>query len=269
MTNRSEWWQRLWRAQWERRNLYVVWLATLLAVSLPLIFALVQTIALAYGILAILNFLAYSMHKDHELRQRLESRLDTLGQEMSSVTIFSSWNDAGVRALISSATTSIVIVDTWYDEATELANLITKAMPHVNGQLRVDVYMLSESLPFGGQRKKEIADTGSSGAAYAQSFGEAVAALNGNVGKLPNVKLSLYKYDTMPGVRLIVIDDQKFVFSWFPLGAYSVNNVCVFVSTDSVSKGDIDAIKCLRRQLERIHAATTKIVTGAADPVSP
>jgi hypothetical protein len=257
----------------EKWSLYVVWLTSALAVSLPIalkwlhgmdehIPSLEPTTALEYGILAVLNSLAYSIYKDRQLRSELASKVDSLKEGTGVVSIFSSWNDSGVKALISSATESLVIVDTWYDEATELARLIADAKAHAPGDLKVDVYMLSEASPFGEQRKREIAGgrpIDSSGAAYAQSFGEGVAALRGNVGAVPGVRLALYRYTTMPGLRLTVVDERKYVFSWFPFGTYSVNNVCLMISTDAVSRVGLEAITCLRRQLKGIKSTATEI----------
>jgi len=57
----------------------------------------------------------------------------------------------------------------------------------------------------------------------------------------------------MPGLRLMIIDDANFIFSWFPGEGYSAENVCFGVSIESSYEADKLTIECLQRQMAAVE----------------
>jgi hypothetical protein len=219
--------------------------------------------------LIVLSVFAIAIYRDRIQRTDLidEVRLATEGS--GDVHIYTSWNEQEVENLIASARSKLVVVDTWFDEAVPLAHLISRARKHAR-RLKVDIYMADKAAGYGGQRLREIGeqrlqninggifegvkgdDEDAFKKAYAALFDAAIASL-GIYFDDPRVKLTIYTHRLMPGLRLTVIDDFKYIFSWFPVGSVSVRNVCFCLQADSVSRRVLDAIEQLRTQLDEIR----------------
>jgi hypothetical protein len=220
--------------------------------------------------LIVLSGLSFAILRDRQQREELiqEVRLATEGT--GGIKIYSSWNEQAVQNLITSATTSIVIIDTWFDEAVPLAYLIDQAKKHA-GQLSVDIYMADKAEPYGSQRLREIGEdrikrihreyNESLPKSYERLYDIAVTSLQIYVND-KDVDLTIHAHRLMPGIRLIIIDDLKFIFSWFPLGSVSVKNVCFCVEADSVSDRDQKAVEHLRSQRNAIKAHSSVIFSS-------
>jgi hypothetical protein len=223
------------------------------------------------AILVVLAVFSIAILRDRRQRGELldEIRLATEGS--GDVRIYTSWNEQEVENLIASARDRLVIVDSWFDEAVPLAHLVSRAKRHA-GQLKVDVYMADKDGDYGARRLQEIGierlkyfepqivermekgDINAYKDAYAALFDAAVASL-GIYFNDPDVDLTIYKHSLMPGLRLTVVDELKFIFSWFPLGSVSVKNVCFLLAADSISRRVRDAAEQLRGQLDQIRDA--------------
>lgn len=224
------------------------------------------------AVLLVLGLNAVEILKDRGQRNRLikEVRLATEG--VADIHVYTSWNESKVQDIIASAQRSILIIDSWFDEAPYFTHLIEKAKQHVGAQIEVTVCMADkEGDNFGAQRLKEIgqvrlheifnrvyhkvANMGTSNdmfrRVYEQYFDDSVSALLLYLGD-PKVKLRVFAHRLMPGIRMTVVDDTIYLFSWFPIGSVSAKNVCFCVSTNSVSTRSQLTAKVLRTQIDAI-----------------
>ena len=176
------------------------------------------------------------------------------------------WNALEIYQTVSHAKQSIEIVDTYYDEAPHLASLAVNAIHNGARSLRISIYMLDPDGMFGAQRLLEIEtfenragkDWKRYKAKYRQTFDAARKSIWQSfhrtrelheAGILPE----LYIYGTMPGMRILAIDDESFVVGWFPQGDINPAYPCFIVRKSSSSEHDKTLVKKLRQQLVEIR----------------
>jgi hypothetical protein len=209
---------------------------------------------IASYILVVLVAIAITLLFDNSNREKLirEVRLATEGT--GDVKIFSCWNEQAVNNLIASAKRSVIFIDSWFNEGVPFSYLTGRAKQAHGAKLTVSIYLVKKNGPFGSQRLREIGEdrlhevmpynNGDLAKCYDQLFDNGIAELLLNAND-DAVDLHLYEHDLMPGIRLVVIDNDKYLFSWFPLGTVSIQNICFCLSTDSVAERDQIAISGL------------------------
>src|SRR5262245_2993045 len=181
-------------------------------------------------------------------------------RELSStgVKIYKHWQAKEVQAIIASAKESITIVDSWYAEAPSLGGLIENQIGRESRKLKVTVYMLAPELPFGAQRRAEFdgqfdGQSSDWGEKYRSKLTDATESLERHIKDIKGAELNIFHYRIMPALRLFVIDDKEYIFSWFPMNSPSADIACVHLSLHSASENTIRAIEKLRFQLNEIH----------------
>jgi len=214
------------------------------------------TSAITLTILALLASAALvGRHKNEQILEKLS--------ELSSKTsigarIYKHWLAKDVQDVIGYAKRSITIIDSWFGEAAFLAAYIAREERSLGVKLKVNVYMLDPDLPFGAQRRAEF-DGNCDGTSqewrekYRSRFIDSVETLRRHLSNIDNLELCIYKYRTMPEIRMYVVDDREFIFSWFPVNGPSAENVCFHLSSTTASEGTFRAIERLRLQMNGIH----------------
>ncbi|HXM61769.1 MAG TPA: PIG-L deacetylase family protein [Terriglobales bacterium] len=192
----------------------------------------------------------------------------------SRIRVFDTWHDSEIQDILSNARQSIEIVDSHYDEATDLVPLVGRALKNVEGCLEIAIHMLDPAKPYGAQRLLE--KTGHAVRAtkqskefeklYTRTFAEdckrlwesfdANRTIRDAHGK---VRLIVYSYPTMPGIRLIAVDDSHFAVGWFPLNDTNPNYPCLLVSAASSSALDQEVVRRLRQQIDEVHQDRVEI----------
>lgn len=215
--------------------------------------------------LAMLGLLATAMLGN---RDKVEQVLQKLAQMprglLPGATIYEHWMVKEVYDVIRSAKESVVIVESWVGEAPTLSGCIKHASRHSSGRLKVDIYMLDPDKSFGAQRRAEV-DGYSNGAdmewqkRFQEKFEDAAATIQRHLSGVQNIDLTIYKYATMPEIKMYVVDDEEFIFSWFPVDGPSSDNVCFHLSASSPIRENLLAVDRLRNQLKGIHNAAINI----------
>jgi LmbE family N-acetylglucosaminyl deacetylase len=213
-------------------------------------------------------------------KKRSKNRATRGGRELPSparpteVRIYDSWHDTDIQNIISSAQKSIEIIDSHYDEATDLVPMVSRALKKTKHPLEISVHMLDPAKPFGAQRLLE--KTGHQVRVskhfkeferlYARTFAEDCKRLresfaaNSSIREAKDrVRLKIYTYPTMPGDRIIAVDDSIFIVGSFPLNDTNPNYPCSVFSSFSCSTVDREIIKRLRLQIEEIHQDRTEV----------
>lgn len=176
------------------------------------------------------------------------------------------WDDIKIQTLLNYARKSIDIVDSYYDEAPLLANRVAKALRNGAQTLNVNVYMLDPACSFGAQRllERESCEVRAqrtfdeAKAEYHDTFKECCKDLRAKFTQTRDISgsrvdLKIYKYPTMPGMRLIAVDDLHFVVGWFPLNDTNPNYPCFIVSSSSCSAADLKLVERIRQQRDEIR----------------
>jgi serine/threonine protein kinase/GNAT superfamily N-acetyltransferase len=191
--------------------------------------------------------------------------------EPMQIKVCDDWHDDEVKRLMSSAQSSIDIVDSYYDEANDLANYVKNALRWTQ-RLQVNLYMLDPTKPFGGQRLIEILDReareqnklGALDKAYKKWFEHCCRDVRAKFSETERIKesgtvLKLYCYSTMPCLRMFVVDRSHFVVGWFPLNETNPNYPCIIVSKLSPSEADRGFVERLSRQLDKISESAVEV----------
>ena len=205
--------------------------------------------------LAILGLLAIgTLSNRHRLERVLSER-----SPLPGVTGYEDWTHSKVYEAIRSAKSSVVIVESWFGGVQELASHISKAAEKAATVVRVEVYMLSPTKLFGAQRLAEVDEAYERNSAQLQSqFRDAVEHSRTQLKRWlldkPQIDLKIYTYDTLPEIRMYVIDDKEFLFSWFPLGRPSTQVACLHISESGASGVSVKIAEDLRDQLRRLRS---------------
>ena len=186
------------------------------------------------------------------------------------------WNDAEIHTLLSHAHKSIDIIDSYYDEATTLAGWIAKAMENGAERLDINIYMCDPKYDFGAQRliekdnnarrKKRVFEDVK--VEYERKFRSWCEELQDKLTQSPSIQksqiaLRIYKYSTMPSMRVIGVDDLDFVLGWFPLSDANPTYSCLMVSASSTSPGDIKFVERVRNQIKEVAKVSVEHMSGS------
>jgi LmbE family N-acetylglucosaminyl deacetylase len=208
------------------------------------------------------------------------ARAPTTGSVVASssapaIRAFTTWHHPDIADLIGRARRSIDIVDTYYDEATTLVPLVAEAVRNGAETLRVTIYMLDPRRPFGAQRLLEKATSSVKKAKSSSGLKPAFRALfrkhceelrdafeeNSDM-RNARIRLRLYAYPTMPGLRLIAVDETDYIVGWFPLHDTNPNFCCLLLSKTVASLADLDVIAKIEGQLHEIQRESRAIGNG-------
>lgn len=177
----------------------------------------------------------------------------------SSLRIYLSFFADGVSDLFKSVSKSIVIIDSWFGDSTFLASCIQDSKAR-GDEVKVDVYMLDPDKPFGGQRFAEWKSmqyaNEETERGYLVKFQETIVTLNAHTAMIPGVNVTYYKYPTMPAIRMFIVDDKEFLFTWFPVNEGSIHNVYIHV-TDSEDTKHLTSR--LTKQFKDIKRISTEV----------
>jgi len=189
---------------------------------------------------------------------------------ISRIQSYGSWQDDAVSEMIVAAAQKLVFVDTWFDEGTYFWKLIRQRKQRFPGEkLQMDLYLLKNDV-FGGQRLGEIRDlplvarrahAGALEENYKTAFEHGINEARDYL-RDDTIELRLFGYDLMPGLRLMIIDDENYIFSWFPVGGMSVGNVCFCLSAASTSESDKLAIESVKGHIAAIQRNSSPIETN-------
>ncbi len=251
--------QRIWNEvrRGENIDLYVTILIAIGLVSLNLT-GFAQRPLMAPITLTVLGLLAIAILANRYRLDESLKQLSKLSQNYySDITIYEHWRVPEVHNILRSAKKSIYIVDTWIGEAITLLGCIGDASRKSREKIIVNFYILSPEKPFGGQRFAEyegqLEDTKTSWQQkYLKTYNWTITTLQKHSSEL-DIDMSIYKYINMPSIRLYIIDDEEFVFSWFPADSPSSENVCFHFSETSENKEIHYAAEKLRRHLQGIQ----------------
>ena len=187
------------------------------------------------------------------------------------IRVCDDWYDHGVQRFMSSAQSSIDIVDSYYDEANALANYVAKALSRTE-KLQVNLYMLDPAKPFGRQRliekqdhlAREKNEVGALDQAYKEMFERCCRDVREKFSETRRIKesgtvLKIYCYPTMPCLRMFVVDRSHFVVGWFPLNETNPNYPCIIVSKTSPSEADRRLVERLSHQLDKISESAVEV----------
>lgn len=215
--------------------------------------------------LAVLGMLAIGTLVNRHITEQVIARVSELtANRESHVRAFSNWRVDEIREHLLSAKSSIVIIESWVAEAATLAGYIRDASQRTRNTLKVEIFMLDPEKPFGAQRRAEVEGIVSGNDTiwkqkYLNKFDESIDVMQRHLADAKNIDLKIYKYPTLPEMRLYVIDDADFVFGWFPFKSPSTENVCFYVSKYSKIKESLIAIESLQKQLNEIRSVSQKI----------
>jgi hypothetical protein len=227
-----------------------------------------------------------------ERARTVEKLVQDQGERSTSIRVFQKWNEKEVIGFISAAKKSIVIVDSYFDEAPHLRTWVRDALRAGATSISVKMYLLWPKKPFGAQRLKEQRThkekTAPSGVRphleqykqsletdislddlknYEAGFDGDVRAIRASLSDLSQIHLEIYTYPTMPETRLIIIDETNFLFGWFPLSAGNPDYLCFFVHQNPFSEADKEVIACLTEQLKNIQDASTLLTESGISSV--
>jgi|PersoiStandDraft_1058852.scaffolds.fasta_scaffold18713_3 hypothetical protein len=152
-----------------------------------------------------------------------------------ALDVFETWQDHRVWDIVSSATASVTILDTWFDNTTELDGALTVRNKAMRTPLKLTVYMLRDSCIYGRQRINEIEsvrsawrDDDTTRQEYSNAVNSAARQLE-RMARQHDVELTIRYYCAMPSVRAVIVDDKDIILSWFPAGRNSASNPCIYV----------------------------------------
>jgi hypothetical protein len=215
--------------------------------------------ALSKLTLAVLAVVAFAMRLDRHRQDRLVEEIRLVSRNASAIKSYTSWHDAEIEGLIGGAQETIEIVDSYFMEPEWLAPLIQRAIDRGATKLSVAIYMLDPEQDFGAQRLLEQGRQRSGQVAdYKTKYDENLRVcyrLIKNqlvVFEERGIKVTAHLYRTMPGLRIIIVDNAEFVFGWFPLGESNPTYTCLHVSERSLAAGDAKAVTNIRKQLREI-----------------
>ena len=189
----------------------------------------------------------------------------------SRIRIYKTWRDS--YSLILTAESDLILVDTWFNDGNYFRPLIKERALRLGGKpLKVKIYLLADHF-FGGQRLGEIDNLSTTERRERATANESLyrTVFQGGIGEArtafndPSVQLLLFGYHLMPGIRIMVIDHKRYVFSWFPGGDISNENACFYVEADSAIESEQPAIDCLEKQIEFVRNHSTRVKAGHAD----
>lgn len=259
----------IWQDLRERRNLemyfflvvtFAMFVASLLGVSNQQWFFTL--------VLSSLLLLMWQMTEYRRFIERTDRNFeivhDVLRKELQKpIRIYNHWRVKEVCDLIASAKESIVIIDSWFGESPALAGCIKNSAQPLP-LLKIDVYMLDPEKPFGAQRHAEWAGqvraTERSPDDFRAKFNDSIQTFRAHFSGMPTVSYSFYKYPTLPEIRMYIIDNKHFIFSWFPVYSPSAENICFHVTEQDDLTSEV--VKALRKHYEYLHSISSLVYSN-------
>ena len=236
---------RIWKDVSRGKNI-IDYLLILAAIVLPLlnIFKVVSLERIIWATLPTLGLL-------------VAKSVSNTWREAREVRIHENWTGEVYEA-VAKARESIVILTSWVSDPVPLADKISTACGKTNKTIPVDIYMLDPDEPYGAQRYGEIHEPGrkhdpSCAALYRSTFENAVKTFNQRLNRTKNVSLTFHTYATMPHVKISVIDNERFFFSWLPADGGSTMNACFELSAKSADEDVQYVIGKLRDHLKAVE----------------
>ncbi len=220
--------------------------------------ALMEKIANAYKVT--LNQIVKGKKKD-----------DSAWPSYSGIQICKDWEPSW--SAIEKAQESILIIDSFFaNEHGRLHPALAKNAARRTKLLRVSVYMTSSEREFGAQRMRELDSSGKLklNASFAERitqdefrrYKEKFRGLTGPIrrsGDGLNAKVALFEYFCMPSIRIILVDEVHFFWSWFPLGAQNPGHVCLYLHDDgNLNAADRELSKWLRNHVTCVMRLSRK-----------
>jgi len=181
--------------------------------------------------------------------------------------ICNSWTENQVYRQIENAKNKIVLVQSWFPDASTLADKIVKASNHrkkSKKKLEVEIFLSSPDSIFGAQRwlevHKKIGDISILDAQkkHLEEYNSSISNFKSRLLNLKNIKLNLYSYNTLPSLKVYSIDDKYFYFGWLGLDSNSTQNVCFFIQNEKSSKSDL-AVRKIKNHLKILESESNKI----------
>jgi len=212
-------------------------------------------------VVSIIGLLAVVILIDQWNRSELITQIGRLLPNASATRLLNTWGEAD--KFISSARSKIDFVDSLHSDSSHFSTLIGEAGKA--NSLKVNIHMLDPDFDYGaarlqemriGDKDKTIPDLKTE---YLAEFGTCLNQIKTHLSEIPKVSLQVFKYKTMPGMRMIIIDDSHFIVGWFPLYARNPAYSCIYVPANSLAEQDVEAVKRFRKQLEWVQTMGTKV----------
>lgn len=217
------------RQNWE---LYIAFLIALMMGTLS-----VMSVPVGWGLAAVLAVLAAVAVALIVDRWRLA------GVDPCGVRVIEAWDQDEVIEIMSTVENHMTIVDSWFGESRDLAKALhLRQKKGRGGRVTIDLHLLNPDRQFGQQRRAEYGgQTDGSGEKwrqrYQQQLENSLDEMNSFVIRVyDDVTVNAYTYETMPELRMVSIDDRRFLFSWFPPTSASKHHVCLYLSVASLNE---------------------------------
>lgn len=209
---------------------------------------------------------------EYQLEESLK-RIDLLFQAyILDFKIYEKWTDSEIHNLLKSAKKSIIIIDSWFDDASILSALRNCEI-NSDSKLLLEVYMADPDQlhPHGFYRYLQIYGHKSSPnsdrekfADYKAKFNNCLRNLSAHVDKLPYINLEVRKYSIQPVIRLFMIDQKEFLFTWFPPHRPSAGNAYFHITkkdsnSDLTKENQGKVIKNLKEYYQYLKNNSEKI----------
>jgi len=183
-----------------------------------------------------------------------------LGVKHSPVRIHKRWTDGEIYTALAEAKKSVTIIGTWAVDSPTLGDYIRQACEREKNKITIDVYMLDPDKPYGKQRYIEVYSESAKRLnfeceeAYRTKFKDAADNFRIRLGNLENAHLTIYKYPTMPSIKLFIVDNEKFFFSWLSALEATTPNVCFELTVKGSNEESYRAIEKIRNHLQKLSS---------------
>lgn len=183
------------------------------------------------------------------------------GSRAYPIRVHKRWGDSNVYNAIESATKSIVIITSWVVDPPIITDHIQAAYKNRSSPLKVQVYMLDPALPFGAQRYYEIyeKDIEEARKQFNANFDACITSFKTVFRNEQKIEIEIFKYSTMPFLKLYVIDGSEYFFSWFPASTHATTNICLHLSQSQATDESQQVIENLKVQIQKLRERSVKI----------
>jgi transcriptional regulator with XRE-family HTH domain len=199
----------------------------------------------------------------------------------SSLQILERWG--AEYDMIAQAETSVLILDSYFSEYGRLGSALRARSRKHPKPLDIEIYMASPDYDFGAQRFREMTAVRALAPAkkpqrllrdqltdkeredYEHHFHFLEQSIAAAVRPFaPEFKI--YEYSCMPGLRVVVIDEMKYVFGWYPLGAQNPAHTCFHLKFENLGGADASLLYDLQDQINNVKAASIPSVRKSRRP---
>ena len=162
-------------------------------------------------------------------------------KSLTLVDVYPRWNVNEVYGLVAKARKSVKIYTTWHANTNEMLDRIDEACERTNNQFHFKLFMLDPDYLVTGLRVKEVSwdkeksndDINDLLVKAKDKFDlvqDCLKIKSRSSGKPKNLEIELYKYQFLPKIWLLIIDDEDFIFSWYPNNRRIQKNVTFHLS---------------------------------------